>query len=348
MPTVSSQDRYRGCLLGGAIGDALGAPVEFLSLSEIRRRHGPKGIADFSPAYGRAGAITDDTQMTLFTAEGLLRAACRSNHKGICSVPTVVHHAYLRWLHTQGEPWDPERGPLDGWLVGMSALHSQRAPGATCLSALIGGRPGSPDEPLNNSKGCGGVMRAAPAGLVGAADPFRLGCEIAALTHGHPTGYLAAGCLSEIIASLIAEQSLEDGVQRAMTTLSGYKRHEECSTRLERALQAAGRGEPSAEVIESLGKGWIAEEALGIAVYCALVTKDDFAAGVRLAVNHSGDSDSTGAITGNILGTLLGVRGLPQDWLDRLELRHEIQELADDLFTLFRDDDEWWERYPGW
>jgi ADP-ribosylglycohydrolase len=93
----------RGCLLGGAVGDALGAPVEFLSLAGIRRQFGPEGIRDLVPAYGRIGAITNDTQMTLFTAEGLLRAWVRHSTKGICHVPAVIHHAYLRWLLTQGE-----------------------------------------------------------------------------------------------------------------------------------------------------------------------------------------------------------------------------------------------------
>lgn len=64
------RDRYQGCLLGGAVGDALGAPLEFMRRSEILQAFGPKGITDLVPAYGKLGAITDDTQMTLFTAEG--------------------------------------------------------------------------------------------------------------------------------------------------------------------------------------------------------------------------------------------------------------------------------------
>jgi ADP-ribosylglycohydrolase len=90
--------RYRGCLLGGAVGDALGAPVEFMDLAQIHRRFGPGGIRDFAHAYGRIGAITDETQMTLFTAEGVLRAATRHADRGHCHAPTVIHRAYMRWL----------------------------------------------------------------------------------------------------------------------------------------------------------------------------------------------------------------------------------------------------------
>ena len=117
-------DRYTGCLLGGAVGDALGAAVEFESLAEIRARFGPGGIRDFAPAYGRLGAITDDTQMTLFTAEGLIRAHNRCREKGIASVPGMVHRAYLRWLFTQGRSAsDPDAPTHDGWLVTLPALH---------------------------------------------------------------------------------------------------------------------------------------------------------------------------------------------------------------------------------
>jgi hypothetical protein len=116
---ISLQSRVRGCLLGGAIGDALGAPVEFMRMPQVKNRFGPDGIVDYAPAYGRIGAITDDTQMTLFTAEGLMRAFVRQNLKGICSVPSVVCHAYLRWLATQGV--FPKAGleiGKDGWLWG--------------------------------------------------------------------------------------------------------------------------------------------------------------------------------------------------------------------------------------
>lgn len=191
---MDDRSRFRGCLLGGAAGDALGSAVEFMRLEQIRQRFGPGGIRDYAEAYGRVGAITDDTQMTLFTAEGLLRGLVRERCKGTVSYGSIVANAYLRWLLTQG---DGNRHGLDplveepGWLYSVEALHSPRAPGLTCLEALRDtiepGRPAS-----NDSKGCGGVMRVAPVGLFAqsVAESFDLGCELAALTHGHPTGWL--------------------------------------------------------------------------------------------------------------------------------------------------------------
>ena len=158
-PTTLPQDavyrsRVRGCLLGGAIGDALGAPIEFMGLSEIRSHFGPNGVTGYETAYGRRGAITDDTQMTLFTVEGIIRAVVRGTLKGICSPPAVVWHAYRRWLVTQGELSDSEDEWLtSGWLIGERALHACRAPGKTCISALATGRMGTTEERLNDSKG---------------------------------------------------------------------------------------------------------------------------------------------------------------------------------------------------
>jgi ADP-ribosylglycohydrolase len=103
--------------------------------------------------------------------------------------------------------------------------------------------------------------------------------------------------------------------------------------------------------VESLGGGWIAEEALAIGLFCALVARD-FKGGVLLAVNHGGDSDSTGAIAGNLLGLIHGKRGIPDEWLERLELRDVIERVGRDLWSHFgaeergtcQDQDD----YPPW
>ncbi|MCJ7797659.1 MAG: ADP-ribosylglycohydrolase family protein, partial [Thermoleophilia bacterium] len=149
-PSRVDPAHFGGCLLGGAVGDALGAPVEFMSFDQIVARFGPAGIDDYAPAYGRLGAVTDDTQMMLFTAEGLLEvapAAGRPDAAGHPDVTSAVHRAYLRWLITQDGPTLPLSGE-DGidalaGLLGVPELHSRRAPGNTCLSALRSARMGT-------------------------------------------------------------------------------------------------------------------------------------------------------------------------------------------------------------
>jgi ADP-ribosyl-[dinitrogen reductase] hydrolase len=351
---MDRKDRIVGCILGGAVGDAMGAPVEFASLSSIRDQFGPDGIAGLSPAFGRIGSITDDTQMTLFTAEGLLRAEAELHRQGKSDVIGSVHQAYLRWLLTQRESSDHKLFPLAtarenlGWLYRLSAIRVRRAPGSTCILGLRSDQMGTMERPVNSSKGCGGLMRVAPAGLF-CEDPraaFDLGCKIAALTHGHPTGYLAAGVMAAVVNLLADGTDLPKAIDQSVSLLKERPYHDEVLQALEKTLAATIKGEASAEVVEELGAGWIAEEALAISLYCALVGDGEFRKGVLLAVNHSGDSDSTGAVTGSLLGTLLGKEQIPPDWLVALELRSEIEQMGMDLACRYEDCEAWHFRYP--
>lgn len=325
------RDRYRGCLLGGAAGDALGAGVEFFTLAEIRVQHGADGVTGYVPAYGRTGAITDDTQMTLFTAEGLLRDQRRP--PGCRDAPAAIWRAYQRWLATQSAGDGHEDGNDSGWLIGQDFLWQRRSPGYTCLTALMVARPGSADAPANGSKGCGGVMRVAPIGLA-SSDPFTVGGQAAALTHGHPSGYLAAGAFALMISELARGRDLPSAVQTAIGRLSRADGGEEAAEALRAAVRAAEYGPLSADMMPVLGEGWVAEEALAIATHCAL-TATGFRSGVLHAVNHSGDSDSTGAICGNLLGTSLGGGAIDHDLLGELEGRAVIGQIADDLCDAF-------------
>jgi ADP-ribosyl-[dinitrogen reductase] hydrolase len=356
---VDTAERLRGCLLAGACGDALGAAIEFMSRDEIRALYGPLGPDRYVSRSRPTGAWTDDTQMTLFTAEGMIRARTRARLHGICHPPRVVRHAYLRWLHTQGVPVREEitlgsKPWPDGWLVKQRFLHERRGPGNTCLTALASGLFGTPERRMNDSKGCGAVMRMAPVALhdlVG-QDAFRSGCEFGALTHGHPTGYLAAGVLAATVAGLLVGQELSAALDAATARLCKYPQHEETLAALRQARAAAAAGTPSADRVASLGPGWIAEEALAVGVYCALVAPDVLS-GLRLAVNHGGDSDSTGAIAGNLLGAMHGPRAIPDVLLEDLEGREVIERVAADLVAHVLEqrpgiEEEDLERYPGW
>lgn len=351
---LAYQDRVLGCVLAGAAGDALGASIEFTSIDEIRNRFGEQGIADYAPAFGVTGAITDDTQMTLFTLEGVIRAHVRQRVTGDMNMIGVMHRAYLRWLWTQGD--QVPRPVVNGRLVTEPGLYARRAPGNTCLTALrdtmAGSRFGTIDRPINDSKGCGGVMRAAPVALCPGtpADVFRLAADSAALTHGHPSGYLAAGALAVIVGQLLAGAALDTAVEQARAELSVWDGHDEVLVALDNAIVLAKNGPPTPEAIaDRLGGGWVAEEALAIAV-CAALAADDLADGLRLAVNHSGDSDSTGSICGNILGARDGVAAIPARLRDHVELRWLIEPLVADALAEFDEppfSNNWLARYPA-
>lgn len=341
-------DRAMGCMLGGAAGDALGAPVEFLDRAEIEKRFGKDGIRNYELTLGKA-RITDDTQLSMFTAAGLLRAIARigavvlGNDEKKCveflrSYRGFVRGAYFDWLATQGETDDD--GMPSTWLGYVRGLYSRRCPGGTCITEIKNGANGSVGEPCNDSKGCGGVMRVAPVGIV-LADFFEpkqiaeVGAEIAALTHGHSLGFIPAATLTHLIAGLYRgaemETAVRDAVDCTLEIFSDVPHICEFDSVMNFAIDLAGKNIADLDAIEQIGEGWVAEEALAIAVYCALRYKDDFAAGIRAAVNHSGDSDSTGAVTGNILGTYLGYSKIPPEFIDDLELRETLFLLAADL-----------------
>lgn len=339
-------ERYQGCLIGGAIGDALGWPVEFLRIDEIKQKYGPQGITHLEKGRGNLVEITDDTQMTIFTAEGLLRAENRGRNRGIGHIPSVVHRSYLRWLNTQGLTSDVEK---DGWIYSIEGFHTRRAPGNTCLNALMSGKMGTMEEPINNSKGCGGLMRTAPIGLFYKKEQaFKLGCESAAITHGHPSGYLSAGALSYLISAVIEGVDIEFAAEQALIECEKYPYSEESSKLIQKAISLSKSDTADLQAIESLGEGWVGEEALAVSIYCALKYKNNFEKAVITAVNHDGDSDSTGAITGNILGAYLGIKGIPENWVREVELSEELTQLADDLVKTYEDSEEWHEKYPGW
>lgn len=342
-------DRAKGCLLAGAAGDALGAPVEFIDRPAILRRFGPAGIRDYAPAYGGIGKITDDTQMTLFTAEGCLRAHHHRIQNGTGNRMEIIRRAYLRWLCTQTSCAPVKAGSTDSWLLQQPALFARRAPGNTCLSALS--RKGGE---RNNSKGCGGIMRVAPCGILHVNEPpeaFKLGSQSAQLTHGHPTGYLSAGVFAAVIAGLVAGKPLGPAVDAARKILIDFPDHKETLEAMNTAIRMVALGEAPERAIPVLGEGWVAEEALGISLYCAL-TAETLEEGILMAINITGDSDSTGAMTGNLLGALHGASAIPQRWLDELELKEVIITVASDLvdipsFDKHSGDEAWLARYPA-
>ncbi|WZL72033.1 ADP-ribosylglycohydrolase family protein [Clostridiaceae bacterium 35-E11] len=347
---MEKKSRFEGCLVGGAVGDALGWPVEFLKLDEIKKRFGDKGVIELVHSDCGKAEITDDTQMTMFTAEGILRAESRLRNKGICHAPTVIYFAYQRWLATQGYPKKESLDWIyDGWLMNRNELHARRAPGNSCITALVSDDKGTLENPINNSKGCGAVMRSAPFGLfLEKNSAYEIAKESAALTHGHPTGYVTAGALANIIAEIVGGTGLRESIFNTIEKLSSENSGMECTKKLRQALDLSGTDIPDYKAISEIGEGWIAEEALGISVFCALRYETDFRKALIASVNHNGDSDSTGSITGNILGALLGIQNIPQEWLESVELFEEIIELANDLLLGYQDGDSWWKKYPGY
>lgn len=308
---ITRIDRIRGCLFGLAIGDALGYPVEFKRGKEITKQQPLTLHPRFLSGYMTPVALySDDTQMAIATADACLFAANNTNPQYLTD---ALRHAYHSWRITQ-----------------VTNPQARRAPGNSCMTALTSGTP-------VYSKGCGGVMRTAPVGLFrpDTAWAFASGCDAAMITHSHPTGYYPAGMIAAVISGLMTGVAFDVAYGAAMN-LSPLT-HDTLPTRhaLNQACSQEAADMPLSTLIADIGEGWVAEEALAIAVVCVLrvlrteaTPEAAYCAGIRAAAAHDGDSDSTACIAGAILGTLYGVQAIPQAWRGVIENADGLESLA--------------------
>ena len=349
------KEKILGALYGTAAGDALGYAIEFLSWERISQAYGPRGIREYALNKAGLAEVSDDTQMTLFTAAGLVLAG----EEGV-PFDEAVFRAYRDWLSTQkGEQksgWTREQD----WLLADKSLYQWQAPGNTCLHALGSGTYGTPERPINESKGCGGVMRTSVCGFASPAlFPDRpeeqaaalAGAQAAAVTHGHPMGWVPAAMMADMVYRIVyLNLSIPEAAEAALRQVEAmYPKvpgMADFRALVERALYW-GTEENSQETtlddvpwdmddIQELGGGWVGDEALAIAIYCACRYANDFDACIRAAVNHSGDSDSTGAIAGALVGASLGIGGISSRWTTPLDVKAAIEATAGRLMAAAR------------
>lgn len=362
------KDCIRGSLMAGAAGDALGYPVEFMSRNAILARYGDKGITEFKLDSDGKALVSDDTQMTLFTANGMLMGLTRGYMRGIGGDPKdYVDGAYIDWYYTQTVNKKSERDDFHyTWLRDLPELAHRRAPGITCLNAcesLLAHR-----DVENNSKGCGGIMRVAPMGLLDASFKesggsgfyyktvylAEAGAHIARVTHLHPLGYLPAALMTLLLSRIVpltpdeVKESIIDIINDGLDVMmnmygNDYAKYKEYLRALTlKAVNLAHSNISDIQAIMQLGEGWTAEEAWAISLYCVIRHIDNMKEAIIAAVNHDGDSDSTGSITGNIMGAIYGYEAIKRERLfcpygkkfeDTIELHNIILAIADDLYT---------------
>ncbi|MFC7342176.1 ADP-ribosylglycohydrolase family protein [Saccharopolyspora griseoalba] len=360
--SAAARDRFRGAVLGGAIGEALGAQVAADSWAEIQDRHGPGGLTDYIPAGFPSGRLGSEAQLLLFCVEGTLRANIARRTTGLDDPIRHLQHAFQRWLHTQHLSWPRAAGEFlretpepDGWLVGQRALFQTRNPGRTMMRTLIafakGQRPmGTPAAPASDSADSGALLRAAPAALWSddPAEVFDLGTRAAALTHGDPTALLAAGTLGYLVSRLMLGEDPPEAVAGALEQIAPHRGQQELSRRLGAALRSSADRLDPESLVRELGTGASAAEALAIGTCAVLATDADFDAALPLAANHSGNSAATAAVAGVLSGAARGAEAIPERWITQLELHAEIDELARDALREFGPQPpDWGERYPA-
>ncbi|MDL4774591.1 ADP-ribosylglycohydrolase family protein [Actinomadura xylanilytica] len=317
--------RASGTVFGLAYGDALGAPTEFLGMEEIARRFGPDGPRE---PTGSPALVTDDTQMALAVADGLLDAP-----RDVPLTPDVIvplwRRRFVDWLYSP---------------------DNNRAPGNTCLRACEGLAAGLPwlQATQRDSKGCGANMRVAPVGLVPGltAEQRSAAAQLqAALTHGHPTG-LAASELTAYAVRWLCDGLAPAGLPAALRDHCHAQRttyHEdwlgdlwqrpaidspaafisrgwdECLGVLDRLDAALAAPDRRADPCAATGAGWVAEEALATGLLCFLLFPDDPVGALARGAASSGDSDSIACLAGAFAGAHLGMDAWPPAWRPRIE-----------------------------
>ncbi|MCR5348906.1 MAG: ADP-ribosylglycohydrolase family protein [Bacilli bacterium] len=326
-----------GCLIGGAIGDALGYPIEFCTESHIQSCYG------FVDHFLGKPEISDDTQMAIYTAISFPYARVQGFDP---SDVGLLARFYLRWFEGQMEIKD---GSSPAFLRDVEHFNDNRAPGNTCLSALSlyreSGVYATIKKPYNTSKGCGGVMRAAPIGVgfatldgYGLNDAIKLGAESSALTHGNELGWMPGAYLAGLVYLLMTEEGdllalAKRALEATKDVYGAFRRFDAFESIVSQAISLSKQEVKDIDAIHALGEGWVGEEALAISLYCALKHSCDFRLAIAVAVNHKGDSDSTGAITGNILGAYLGLEEVKRNFpeAEQVEFYDLIEEVGRDM-----------------
>ena len=335
---------YRGCLLGMAVGDAMGYTVDSRSWQEIREDYGPHGLLGYDLVNGYAD-VTSYTQLAAFTCNGLLFGLTRGQMLGkMAPFIKYIGLSSREWAISQ-RPWG-RPGRTYCWLLRKPELCRRHCMDTRMLDTLSREVLGTPETPANNFSSPGGLTSAIGVGLFFHWDRMdqgeidRLGAEAVALTHGSPTAFLSGAVLTHIISRLLAdpEAPLKPLFLEAVEAMKEQFGHQysqayEIATLVRHAVTyAESPGLGTVEVMERLGCDTAAQVLAG-AVYACLSMGKDFDAALIAAVNHSGRSAAVGAVVGAILGLRLGEDALPDFYIECLEPAEVLRELADDLYT---------------
>ncbi|MFH1421125.1 MAG: ADP-ribosylglycohydrolase family protein [Planctomycetota bacterium] len=313
----SRKDKFSGCVLGLAIGDALGFPAEFLDIHQIYHKFGPEGVTDFfSSRYHPQGTFTDDTQMSLAIANALITVGNREliQRASVEIIMTEISNEFVKWA------FSPE---------------NNRAPGRTCMTGCGNLKEGIPwrESGVAGSKGCGSAMRSTPIGLVFHNNHAKLkevGIASSITTHGHPCALAGSVATAYLVALAVNNEPPEKYIDKLCEFTADIS--DEFVAKISYVPNCLAM--ESEEAFQILGNAWVAEEAVADALYCFLRSPTDYKKTVLTAANSNGDSDSIACIAGAISGAYNGIASIPQKWIEEIEKSSHLKEIAEELFRL--------------
>lgn len=296
-------EKIKEILLAGAIGDAYGYCVEFDSFTQITKRYGSKGI---QLGDVKKWIVSDDTQMTIFCFYAIKENLITPNID-LNKINSNIFKNYLDWYITQFKD-NP-----NSQLGNLKSMQVRRAPGNTCLLSLQSQICGTIEKPINNSKGCGGIMRVAPIAFLNTTleNIFKLGNMQAAITHGHPCGFLSSGFFATMLKCAMEGEDFFSAYNKSKSILLNYPDNQEMLNYLKILENSFTLPLQEPDSLNQLiGEGWIGEEALGIALYSVLKGKT-FEECLWISANHNGDSDSTASLAAQLF---VAFNGLPEQY----------------------------------
>ncbi|HLW02843.1 MAG TPA: ADP-ribosylglycohydrolase family protein [Ktedonobacterales bacterium] len=297
--TVPHLDRCQGVMLGLAVGDALGAPLEFQSAEEIVRAYGApvRNMLGGGFLGWDLGEWTDDTAMAVCIAESILSQGRFD--------PADVAERFLRWFQS---------GPRDVGNTISVAMHA-------LASGERWDRAGrwAHDHLGGRTAGNGAIMRCAPIALLGYRAPDRLiedSVNSALITHWDARARYGAAGLNLAIAALIQEASPEVALRQAATGVQAF------CPEVAALFETAGAGERA-----DLCPSGFSNDTLRLALWC-FVRTNSFEEALIAAVNLGGDADTGGVVCGALAGAHYGLAAIPQRWLTPLHERERLMRLA--------------------
>ena len=346
---------FQGCLLGMAVGDAMGYTIDEKTWEEICENYGPNGLLGYD-LQEEFAQVTSYTQVAAYVANGLLLGVTRGKQD---YVPFVAL-ALREWGKRQHFPRDPEKTFC--WVAQLPALRRRHCRDARMLDAMRFETLGTLEKPINKAVSPGGLTAAAMVGLF--FDPKRmepaqvgtLAAQSVALTHGDPEAFLSGAVLAYSIAGIIhePERPLPEQFLRAAEAVEiqfsqQFPQAEAVTALVKKALALAEDMELTPLAAMTLLGCTSAAECLAGAIYASAAHVLNFDEAMIAAVNHSGRSAAVGAITGAILGAKLGAEALPEFYLESLDCKDALAQLAEDMAkgnpaaSLF--DDDWDQKY---
>lgn len=352
---ANNLDFYRGCLLGLAVGDAMGLPVDGLAWNEIQENYGPHGLLGYDLRSDYA-EITSYTQLAAYICNALLLSVTRGKGEKHLEFAKL---GLREWTRSQQFARDPEVSHC--WVAKLPAFRRRHCRDARMLDTLRLAVMGFPDRGPNKYNAPGALTAAIAVGMFYNSQRLTppqvgtLAAGIIRITHGDPTAFLSGAVLSYAITGILMEPELplEKQFRSAISAMEHqfrdkYSEAYTVATVLDAAVDRAANAEPMGDVMEEL-QCYTALNCLAGAFYASLANQYDFDTAMITAVNHSGCSSAVAGITGAILGAKMGSAALPDFYLESLEPVDALCTLADDMvsFTPTRGlfDDDWDHKY---